>query len=545
METPKKPNMDWTRPDQVMKLYKFKQKKKALDARCSGTSVSESKSLNSSALLPGGLDTSNSENSKKRKNPFLRREKSKAPKLDSPTLDIENTSDTTFELLSLSEPQNFKAKNDSKSDTIINNAIKELNSKNVPETHVEEPKGKKHFPIDWTLKTKLRLMSLKPFAWKGKLKASEEASGTTGYVRCLDTGDQETTLDTTANARFHQCCLIWQHPYIPWIELFPRSQNKLSLSSSNFPAMNQFMRDSLYKDWCSSFRSLFHLLRVQQCPYFYLCGNNFTVLFRAAGICGISEVQALLTPTTRGFRESLGNEEIQFTMPLKPKSKENPELENFDKNVEHNSAFLKNLGIDDSEIRKINFSQTRIKNSQESELDNAYESLVFFTGVEVQALFNFLINCKSIMTTTGPYSGIPPTLLSPVSFHGARLQPLKVRESSVIDGTEKYHSLEITGPILPDILVSLCSLLTSYQIEKFIVSCHQVTNTNAFSMAKHGTESMDENKKEKLPLNEFGLKGLIDCGFNKKILSHFCNPDPDEIVNFKSLAFDNNLYTWS
>lgn len=38
----------------------------------------------------------------------------------------------------------------------------------------------KHLPIDWALKTKVRLMSPKPFAWTAKLKASEEASGITG-----------------------------------------------------------------------------------------------------------------------------------------------------------------------------------------------------------------------------------------------------------------------------------------------------------------------------------------------------------------------------
>lgn len=38
----------------------------------------------------------------------------------------------------------------------------------------------KHLTIDWALKTKVRLMSPKPFAWSLKLKASEEASGITG-----------------------------------------------------------------------------------------------------------------------------------------------------------------------------------------------------------------------------------------------------------------------------------------------------------------------------------------------------------------------------
>lgn len=59
-------------------------------------------------------------------------------------------------------------------------------------------------------------------------------------------------------------------------------------------------------------------------------------------------------------------------------------------------------------------------------IDSSDESLVFVEGVEAQALFNFLLNCKSAISTVGPLAGIPPTLLSPVAFRGAALQSLKV-----------------------------------------------------------------------------------------------------------------------
>lgn len=63
---------------------------------------------------------------------------------------------------------------------------------------------------------------------------------------------------------------------------------------------------------------------------------------------------------------------------------------------------------------------------KESEVDNLRQSLVFVKGVEAQALFNFLINCKSAIAGTGALAGIPPTLLAPTAFHGATLKPLKV-----------------------------------------------------------------------------------------------------------------------
>lgn len=63
---------------------------------------------------------------------------------------------------------------------------------------------------------------------------------------------------------------------------------------------------------------------------------------------------------------------------------------------------------------------------KESEVDNLRQSLVFVRGVETQALFNFLINCKSAIAATGALAGVPPTLLAPTAFHGAMLKPLKV-----------------------------------------------------------------------------------------------------------------------
>lgn len=76
-------------------------------------------------------------------------------------------------------------------------------------------------------------------------------------------------------------------------------------------------RVALGKEWAVSFQNLFQLVRARQCPYFYVCANSFTVLFRAAGIGGRVETHALLTPTSRGMRAALKQEDIEFSMPLK------------------------------------------------------------------------------------------------------------------------------------------------------------------------------------------------------------------------------------
>lgn len=568
--------LEWTRPDQVMQLHRMKLKKRALQARINKTNINAGE-VQCNATKLNGINSNSSVMQhvpQKRKNPFAINESCKKQKnITSAGLEI-SSDNTLFELLNI-DVQRGKQTIDSSVNNSLTfaNVLSKLESTSqTPDENV--PKGEKHIPIDWTLKTKVRFMSPKPFPWNGKLKTSEEASGTTGFVRCLDIGEKETTLDTSLNARFHQCCLIWQHPSLPWLELFPRSAGKVSASLANNISLvnNQCMKDALHREWCDSFRSLFHLLRARQCPYFYICANTFTVLFRAAGICGLSEIHALLTPTTRGFRQSLKQEEIEYSMPLRKDSKRrsdggdsatmttdvmsnttNHQQDDYEEEEEEETqdAWLKSLGVENSEIKRINYSQTRMTLEKESEIDNLKQSLVFVKGVETQALFNFLINCKSAIAATGALAGVPPTLLAPTAFHGATLKALKVRESIVRVDNDRYYSLELKGPLLPHVLPSLCHLMTSSQLEQYSASCAQLASTTPFSTAKHGTgytsvtKDEDRNNVTKVPTNVFGQENLSDCGFNEELLSYFCNPDPARIEVFESFKFFNGLYTWS
>lgn len=79
-----------------------------------------------------------------------------------------------------------------------------------------------------------------------------------------------------------------------------------------------------------------------------------------------------------------------------------------------------------SQIYIIKLFQVKIKHNKEREVDATPESLIYVEGVEAQAFFNFLMNCKSAVAASGPLTGVPPTLLAPVAFQGATLKPLKV-----------------------------------------------------------------------------------------------------------------------
>lgn len=202
-ESEKTSTLEWTRPDQVMQLYRMKLKKRVLQARINKTNVS--KDVVQGGNLDGFTSGSNAlqHTNQKRKNPFAINETCKKQRDVTSGLEI-SSDNTLFALLNI-DVQSKKQTTNATAEESLNfvNVLSKLES-NV-ENNAECPKGAKHLPIDWTLKTKMRFTSPKPFPWSSKLKTSEEASGTTGFVRCLNIGDKETTLDTSLNARFDSC----------------------------------------------------------------------------------------------------------------------------------------------------------------------------------------------------------------------------------------------------------------------------------------------------------------------------------------------------
>lgn len=256
-------------------------------------------------------------------------------------------------------------------------------------------------------------------------------------------------------------------------------------------------------------------MRALQCPYFYFCANSFTVLFRAAGIGGRVETHALLTPTTRGLRAALKEEDIEFSMPLKKTSESqnksldsgndtqsnsfsnmsedaaetSKEGDNGDEGLGENESdeedeeqWLANLGVEASVIKKISTSNIRRKYAEESEEDSTDRSVLLIEGVECQALFNFLLNAKSTITKVGRLAGVPPTLLSPVAFPGATLKNLEIRASTVRMDNIDYYSMEMKGVILPHVLQYLCGLLKETK-DQFSATMVNFPSTTALSKA--------------------------------------------------------------
>ncbi|KAJ6662415.1 hypothetical protein lerEdw1_011828 [Lerista edwardsae] len=177
------------------------------------------------------------------------------------------------------------------------------------------------YPADWSIKTRLLFTSSQSFAWTEHLKAQEESQGFVQHCRATSTNFpptiQEPKLSTELRCAFQQSLVYWLHPFLPWLPLFPRIGTDRKMAGKPSPwAHDEAMQQVLMSEWSLSFTSLYSLLRAKLCPYFYVCTYQFTVLFRAAGLAGSDVITALVTPTTRGLREAMKNEGIEFHLPF-------------------------------------------------------------------------------------------------------------------------------------------------------------------------------------------------------------------------------------
>ncbi|XP_050542308.1 protein downstream neighbor of son homolog [Daktulosphaira vitifoliae] len=540
----------WKRPEDVMKMHRIRMKKRALQSRFS-------KSMDATSTV---AFTDQTGQRSPAKNPFRR----KTP--------VKNNSENSRITLKRSH---FECEDDNACSSNLSKILRECES--IPTTSncsqfqtldesvisfadvlrqttkpvaviddiIEEITGEPYLPIDWTLRTKVRFLSPNSFPWSQKIKTCEEASATTGFVRCLDTEHSENTLDTSPNSRFHQCCMAWQHPSLPWVDLIHRGpRTAIRDSSNNFPSVNAnpIFRESLFNHWIDSFRSLFQLVRANQCPFFYVLANAFTCTFRASSIGGFEELNALVYPTTQGLRDVLRREDIEFTMPLLEEDEHGNELYIGKTSEiikcgddEEPERWLETMGAEKSEIKRLQSSQNELVSGRQRKIDQTKESLVCVTGVEAQALFNWLINCRSSISNTGPHAGIPPTLLAPVAFTGATLTPLKVRQSTVkVDG-QSYNSIEVKGPVMPDAVHNFCNLLSN-SLKTFTATFANLESTKPFTLVSQSRKELTTSQKvEDNAIHLFGQQNLSDCGLRESVLKKFCS------ANTK--AFDSVKYT--
>ncbi|MEJ1282976.1 downstream neighbor of SON [Cricetulus griseus] len=96
-----------------------------------------------------------------------------------------------------------------------------------------------------------------------------------------------------------------------------------------------------------------------------------------------------------------------------------------DEDEEESFSWLEEIGVQD-QIKKPDMNSIKLlREKHEGQMDHRPESVVLVKGLNTFTLLNFLMNCKSLVATSGAQAGLPPTLLSPVAFRGASMQMLK------------------------------------------------------------------------------------------------------------------------
>ncbi|KAM6384508.1 protein downstream neighbor of Son-like isoform 1-T1 [Alca torda] len=427
------------------------------------------------------------------------------------------------------------------------------------------PSSPRHeFPADWSIKTRLLFMSSQPFTWAEHLKAQEEAQGFAQHCRATETNlpqsIQEPKLSTELRCAFQQSLVYWLHPSLPWLQLFPRIGADRRIVGKASPwSQDEALQQVLMSDWSVSFTSLYNLLKAKLCPYFYVCTYQFTILFRAAGLAGSDVITAVISPTTRGLREAMRNEGIEFSLPLVEESRTRKQ-KNSEVNLETEVAnsievgeepapsddddesfsWLEEMGVQDKVKKPDAISIKLRKEKHEVQMDHKPESLALVKGTNTFTLLNFLINCKSLVAVAGPQAGLPPTLLSPVAFRGGTMQTLKARsmnaKARVHSAYEDIFSLEIVGPVMPHSLHALTTLLKAAQRGAFSAVLYTHEPTAVFN-ADLGTASPALNK-------EAVHKDLTACGLHPKTLDQLSQCPTLGKSSIRFLEMKDYAYTW-
>ncbi|XP_045196207.2 protein downstream neighbor of Son-like [Mercenaria mercenaria] len=399
------------------------------------------------------------------------------------------------------------------------------------EKKVKDNEVSPFLPVDWSLKTKVRVVSSQPLNWCTQLKSADEAYGMEHFVKNSKSACDSTISD---KRQFHRCCMYWIHPNIPWMKLFPRIIDDAKSSIVASYLLQEEVQKSLQADWEQSFTSAYHQLRSRLCPYFYLCTHQFTVLFYN-GSESHSGIVVMVTPTTRGFRELLENEGIEFKLPVSNKSqspdgKETTSRKNDDSkgmNVDNPEdidedpddildaddaahGWLESMGLDKKQFPSLDPKKVKLQREGFRVIDHRPESLVLIEGPDVQAFFNFLLNCRTCVAMSGIQAGLPPTILSPAPFKGATLKSHKVKHTAVKQSDREgnvtqAHIVEVAGPILPHHCQGLVSLLHRTQNADYGMVCNNHDPTipfNVLSKLIHSSNADKYENSEKLSENE-------------------------------------------
>jgi len=275
---------------------------------CNGRLILKVKKRRHSIPLPSKHISTDKENqfiepqkrSLKRLNPFSKSEDEPHEKLKTNQYNAKKDR-SEFSLFSgLSEINNKKNVEHNKNETIYE--VPEVkDAKEEDELDLEEPLYHAPlYPLNWSIRRRIKFFTSQPL--KLNLKPTNDSKAIHNFSRNLE-----------SDSHICQYLYNWIHPVIPGVPSYPLHTTNLGNVSKeeknciNMLANNKELQGLVMKQWRTSFQSLFNMLKLSYCSYFYLCCHQFTVLFKAAGV-GSKCMTAILGPTTKGLRDLLTEE---------------------------------------------------------------------------------------------------------------------------------------------------------------------------------------------------------------------------------------------
>ncbi|GAB5592909.1 hypothetical protein Unana1_07809 [Umbelopsis nana] len=277
-------------------------------------------------------------------------------------------------------------------------------------------------PFDWSLKTSVSISSTQDFDWI-ESDALSRAKALSQF-RSSNLADQTLLNYCTSNdLSYHgdysvnQCLFHWAYPNAPpsadEIAANNRMLSKSVYTDEDKPALQKWQ--DVENEWTSSFLSLYDLLCIDECDYFYYIGSTICVLFRSKKFAQGGEMEAIGSRSTIAFRRHLDTAEtyqilqgVTYSMPYKTNDKEN---------VTMSKEVLSELEY----LEAINPGSTRQAKTATAHIDNGRGSFFRVQGVQaVKELMEALITWKEPRTSDRAHG--PPTLISPQCFLNSTLK---------------------------------------------------------------------------------------------------------------------------
>ncbi|KAF6023236.1 DONSON [Bugula neritina] len=361
----------------------------------------------------------------------------------------------------------------------------------------------KVLPVDYSLCTKLRLTSEYDLTTLTEASHADESQALADFIM----GQKESSLGKAFIKHLH----YYTFPDLPWINLFPRTTSDKTKSSS-LPAE---AHSALKMQWKSAFQSAYNglVMNSSNQSYFYMLCDSFTVLFTRCQKCEV--LSAVVSPTTRGFRQHLQNKGIEFSLPISEEMNKNSPVSSCSTQcgstdpqstvsslTDGNSVsgadsfetskqgvaeedpleWLEDIGLEKSQFPSLRAAKVQMEEESFKKIDYRPSSTLCITGRKMlDKLKVFLTDYNKTISVTGSYANTPPTILSRKSFLNATIKKLEVRSGVLLDERgERQSYLDLIGPVLPGIINDLFTDVISTVPSHHSVHVHQVNLHNSY-----------------------------------------------------------------